>query len=209
MPDMTHDELQDLWKREVLSSDLQDLDDTTLSRAVQFVSAIRVAVADADPSDTLTKRVLEQEALVSESILRDLLELRQIKILRAALSGQQPSGQMILAEEELHARVSRAIASHQDFMSDCTEGGPQAVIARPEAHGDATGSPTTENDGKMSYLLVRFLKDVDTPVVGLDGLTYGPFRENDIATIPLANARVWLRDRTVARVDIRWLERGE
>ncbi len=42
--------------------------------------------------------------------------------------------------------------------------------------------------------------------MGLDEATYGPFKKEDIATIPTENVRAWLRDGTVTRVVTEELE---
>jgi DNA replication initiation complex subunit (GINS family) len=59
---------------------------------------------------------------------------------------------------------------------------------------------TTPQEDVMDYVIVRFLRAIDNPIIGIDEITYGPFKKEDLITIPTANARVWLKDGTVVRV---------
>ena len=47
---------------------------------------------------------------------------------------------------------------------------------------------------------MRFLRSISDAFLGLDEKTYGPFKKEDIAVIPTANAKTWLRDGTVIRI---------
>jgi len=83
-------------------------------------------------------------------------------------------------------------------------GTPTPTMKRSKKKKEPTPPPEkkkkTEEVDDMEYVMVRFLRPVEEPFMGLDEIVYGPFQEEDIATIPTANAKVWLRDGTVTRI---------
>ncbi|MCK4565742.1 MAG: hypothetical protein KAU48_00395, partial [Candidatus Thorarchaeota archaeon] len=52
----------------------------------------------------------------------------------------------------------------------------------------------------IDYIIVRFLRPIKEPFMGLDEKTHGPFEKEAVAKIPVANARTWLRDGTASRI---------
>ena len=123
-------------------------------------------------------------------------------VLNLVLQGESPKGSMTLAEEEFHNRIQRGLSSHDKFVGEVLAGSPTPTIKRT-GKKKKTPEPEKEPDidsDEMEYVMVRFLRPVEDSFVGLDEIEYGPFEEEVVATIPTANARVWLRDGTVVRV---------
>ena len=50
-------------------------------------------------------------------------------------------------------------------------------------------------------MVVRFLKDVPS-IVGVDLKTYGPFKSEDVASIPIENAKVLIRQGLAVEVEM-------
>ena len=50
-------------------------------------------------------------------------------------------------------------------------------------------------------MVVRFLKDVPS-IVGVDLKTYGPFKSEDVASLPIENARVLIRQGLAVEVEL-------
>ena len=121
--------------------------------------------------------------------------LRRDKILKASLSLRRPLGGMSLPEEEFYKRRVRGIEKHTEFVQETLSGTPAATVKRTVV--STSDDSETET---VDYVLVRFLRPIENPFLGLDEVTYGPFKEEDVAVIPAINARTWLRDGTVVRV---------
>jgi DNA replication initiation complex subunit (GINS family) len=101
---------------------------------------------------------------------------------------------MTLAEEELYNRAQRAIDGHTDFVKDSLAG------AKPKKKISDAKSKDSPDPDTVEFVTVRFLRSISDAFLGLDEKTYGPFKKEDIAMIPAANARTWLRDGTVVRI---------
>jgi len=141
-------ELYGKMKHQISNEALQNLADLRLSKMVSYLSKIRLELASTKADDVLQADLLTQEALNIEFMLKDLLEQRRAKIMKAALSNRKPAGDMTLAEEGFYKDIQRAL---------------------------------------VEYIVVRFLRPIKEPFMGLDEMTHGPFEKEDVAKIPAAS----------------------
>jgi DNA replication initiation complex subunit (GINS family) len=190
-----YDDIQATWKKEVENDELQDLQDMKLGKMVAYLSQVRLELAHTDSEDRLKSDLLQKEAKNLEFMLKDLLLLRRDKILKSALTLHRPMGGMSLSEEEFYNRLTRGLEKHSKFVQETLSGTPAATVKRPVGVSGKDSEPDT-----MDYILVRFLRPIEDQFLGLDEVTYGPFKKEDVAVIPALNARTWLRDGTVVRV---------
>jgi DNA replication factor GINS len=56
------------------------------------------------------------------------------------------------------------------------------------------------NEAKPKMVVLRFVQDIQA-LVGADMKTYGPFRSEDIATLPPENARILIKQGVAVEVD--------
>lgn len=199
---MKYSDIESAWEQETANENLQDLEDLKLSRMVSYLSEVRASLAKTKAEDQLQADLFAQEALNVEFMLNDLLLLRQNKILKAALAQRRPIGSMTLAEEEFYNRLQRGVEGHQEFIKGALTGTPPSTIKQStrkkrKKSDDKSDEPPEE---AADYILVRFLRPIKDAFMGLDEATYGPFKKEDIATIPTENARAWLLDGTIIRV---------
>ena len=183
---------------------LQDLADLRLSKIISYLSSIRLSLASTSADKPLQAEILTQEALNLEFMIEDLLTLRRDKILKAVLTGRRPTGDMTLSEEEFYNRIQRSFDGHSEFVKDSLAGSVspngKKTTKKRKASKDMTEEPTAQGREETELIVVRFLQPIDEAFMGLDEQTYGPFKKEEIATIPAENARRWLRDGVVARV---------
>jgi DNA replication initiation complex subunit (GINS family) len=102
---------------------------------------------------------------------------------------------MVLSEEELYNRLLRGFEGHSNFVRETLTGIPSSTLTQPTDDREALSQ-----DDVVDYVIVRFLRSIDDSIIGIDERTYGPFKKEDLITIPAANAKVWLTDGTVMRV---------
>ncbi len=198
MSDLGYNDIKSTWETEIENESLQNLGDLQLSKMIDYLSSVRLSLASTDAEKRIQADILTQEALNLEFMIEDLLNLRKQKILKAALSGHRPRGDMILAEEELYNRVQRAFDGHTEFVKDSLAGSKPKKKKKTSEHGKKFKTPSASET--VEYVTVRFLRSISDAFLGLDEKTYGPFKKEDIAMIPTANAKTWLRDGTVIRI---------
>ena len=203
MSEINYDDIRSAWEDETSSEALQNLADLRLSKMVSYLSKIRLELASTNADDVLQSDLLTQEALNIEFMMKDLLDYRRNKILKAALSNRKPTGDMTMAEEGFYKDIQRAFDSHAEFMKESLSGtAPQSKTKEKKGKTAKTkAADSSEEDvDDIDYIIVRFLKPIKEPFMGLDERTHGPFAKEDVAKIPAANVRIWLRDGTATRV---------
>ncbi len=201
MSDFDYTDIETTWKKEIENEGLQDLGDLRLSKMVSYLSNVRLALASIDAEERTQADILTQEALNIEFMLEDLLKLRKQKILKSAMAGHRPRGDMTLSEEEFYNRFQRALDGHTEFIKESLAGSPSPTKKKKKKKKDTKKEePERLSDSDViDYITVRFARAIEEPFMGLDEKTYGPFKKEDIVMIPAANASLWLRDGTVIR----------
>ncbi|TFF96907.1 hypothetical protein EU546_00225 [Candidatus Thorarchaeota archaeon] len=190
-----YDDIQSAWEDEIQNTSLQSLSDRRLSRIVASLSKARLELAGMGTGNKLQAELLTQEILNMEFMLRDLLEIRRKKILELILQGGTVSANMMtVSEGEFYNRVKRAFDGHEEYLKGSVAG------TAPKTEYDETVSD--EERAEDEYIIGRFLRAVEEPIVGLDEMVHGPFERDSVATIPRDNAMNWLEDGTIARVII-------
>jgi DNA replication initiation complex subunit (GINS family) len=200
LSDLGYDDIKSAWENELENEGLQDMGDLRLSKMIAYLSSVRISLASTDADKRIQAELLTQEALNLEFMIEDLLNLRRQKILKAALSGHRPRGDMTLAEEELYNRTQRALDGHTEFVKDSLAGTKPKKRAKKKPADDVKETKAEPDPESVEYVTVRFLRTISDAFLGLDEKTYGPFKKEDVAMIPSANARTWLRDGTVIRI---------
>ncbi len=179
--------------QEVRSEKLQDLEDVRFSKMVEYVSRVRLSLAEA--KSDLDEELLSKEGQNLEFMLRDLLLLRRDKILRDAMSLAKPEGLMILPEEEFYNRMIRAFKGHFEFVNDSLRG-----VTHSLTHPPTGADGNLDESDEIEYVTVRFIKATGIPAEGLDGRTYGPYEKEDLARMPSSTALVWINQNIAVRV---------
>ena len=198
MSDLGYDDIKSAWEKEIENEGLQDLGDLRLSKMIAYLSSVRLSLASTDAEKRIQADMLTQEALNLEFMIEDLLNLRRQKIMKAVISGHRPRGDMTLSEEELYNRAQRALDGHSEFVKDSLAGSKPKK--KKKSSDEVKKSKTPPESDAVEFVTVRFLRSISDAFLGLDEKTYGPFKKEDVAMIPAANARTWLRDGTIVRI---------
>jgi DNA replication factor GINS len=172
---MNRDELYRIWKAEKSENALQRL-------PVPFYAEVRKLLSDCKMSSAATgqdrtqKAIAEKEFKILQRLSMEIAKTRMKKIVDVALSGRSV-GVEVLAQEE--AEFAKIFATHLgDYRRFVDELGLGALSSEQRA-------PT--EPAKVGLEVVRFLSDFPA-IIGVDLKTYGPFKSEDIATLPAENA---------------------
>jgi len=203
LSEINYDDIRTAWEDEIANEGLQDLADLRLSKMISYLSKVRLELASTTADDVLQADILTQEALNIEFMLKDLLEYRRNKILKAALSNRKPTGDMTLTEEGFYKATQRAFDSHTEFVKESLSGA--SPKSKPKDKKSKTAKKKQDDilDDEaedIDYIIVRFLRPIEEQFMGLDEKTHGPFEKESVAKLPAANVRVWLRDGTASRI---------
>jgi DNA replication factor GINS len=166
-----------------------------------------------------TRFLTELENL--RTTIRDLYEMRERKIVTNALyyvkSGGEVKVQNLSPEEkELFEQIVQALEGQRKTVlletiseTPSHEGLPETQLPEeredPEEKKTAHLPPSEEREGgeekAPSLATIRILKPLPS-IVGVDGRVYGPFKEEDVITLPEENAQAFVNQEVAERISI-------
>jgi len=171
-----YDELCVAWRCEVESTALGSLPPDFYVRVADYLRRIKEESRMLDKK-TVKARLLEHELRHIRRMLRELVWLRYKKLLRIISENQKVPSDLLTAEEaKLCAGFLSFAEAYQRFMEDLLRGQVSAVSAA-KAHKRVT---------------LRFVKEIPA-VIGADMKTYGPFMVEDVASVPVENAKILIK----------------
>jgi len=136
--------------------------------------------------NTEKAKLLKRERRNVQKMVKELLNSRFNKLLEGVFYGK-PIDEESLTEEErkIYSKVESLKDALDRFIKDLLEG-------RCEIE---------EKLKERKYILIRFVKDVPA-IVGSDMKTYGPFKSEDLATLPVENAKILIKQGAAVEVEV-------
>jgi DNA replication factor GINS len=184
---MNREELYQIWKTEKSQKTLQKLSPQFYAEARKLLSDSRAASAATD-QDRVEKAITEKEFKILQRLSTEIAETRMKKIVDAAISGLKLGTELVAQEE---AEFARIIATHVgDYYRFVDELGLDSGSPREK---------TPREPAEARLEVVRFLSDFPA-IIGVDLKTYGPFKSEDIATLPAENASALISQGVVKQV---------
>jgi DNA replication factor GINS len=180
--------LYETWKKEKESRNLQILQKTFYSEASSLIRA------QIDEVQTLDEQSLHAQLQIKQKnrtqiLLRDLIETRFRKIYLKILNGETFSTESLTSEEENIVNILTSVKEEFDTFSKHVLSGKPAHIIKTRL-GDAP-----------RRIMVRFLQEIPA-IVGANAKIYGPFKAEDIATLPIENAESLIKRGVALRLEV-------
>jgi len=184
-----YQELYDAWKREKLSRDLQAIPKHFYEKAADHVRKLKEAQRMMD-NKTMKARLLRQELENSRRLLSEIVAARFQKMLNSLHMSEKPipTAFLTLQEEDIYRALLEASSQLSRLKRNLSEG-KQIPVA-----------PSIVRDMPQK-ILVRFACEIPA-IVGVDLKTYGPFKPEDIASLPAENATALIHQGAAVRVEV-------
>ena len=184
-----YQELYDAWKKERLTKDLQSLPKNFFERATEYTKKLRESQRMMD-TKTMKSRLLKQEYENGKRLTSEIVTTRFRKMLESLLPDEKPipMESLTLQEEAIYQRLSEASNQYSKLRRNLLE-------------GRQTEASTSGPADLPQQILVRFTCDVPA-IIGVDLRTYGPFRPEDIATLPTENAQALVHQGVAVKVEV-------
>jgi len=174
--------LHQTWRKEKETAELQNIKDEFLREMAQYIQELNKAPVD---TESLTGRVTQTERTHANQMLKELTETRLGKIVRRELEGKPIDAKALTPEEQrLHANMRQLLTSYRDG-SDLPAPEPPRAPAAPKPRPEPSPTPPWAADQELT--VVRFLQPLPA-IMGVDMKAYGPFKPEDVASIPKQNA---------------------
>lgn len=179
-----YEELYNAWMRELDSMEIERLPPDFYPRVADYVKRLKEESRMLDKR-TLKANLLRKEMRNVKRLIRELLDARYRKIVKSLAKGQKPLPDLLTPEEgKIFSSISFA-ENFKNFARDLMQGYLRAPLSEPEH--------------KRSVL--RFLQSVPA-IIGADMKTYGPFRVEDVASLPVENAKALIKQGLAEKLEI-------
>lgn len=180
--------LYEIWKKEKENSDLQRLDKRFY---VELSDHIRVHKEELQMLEekTLRAKLTGEKSDRTKKLFKDLVWTRYRKIFEAVFSGKHIAMDLLTLEEEgIHRDMSSALKRMRSLEKDIYGG----HVPKFKEAKDVEKPKRT--------LLVRLLQAIPA-IVGPNTKMYGPFKAEDIASLPIENAESLIKRGIALKVE--------
>jgi len=180
-----YDELYSAWQREIESTQLGRLSPDFYAKTADYLRRIKEETRMLDKK-TVKASLLERELRNVRRMLHELVWARYRKLVRIFSVGQKTPTDLLTIEE---AKVCESLLpfaeAYQKFVKNLLQGQVLKV----------------DLEKVHKRVVLRFVKDVPA-IIGADMKTYGPFMVEDVASLPVENARILVKQGLAEVVEV-------
>jgi DNA replication initiation complex subunit (GINS family) len=180
-----YNELYVAWRREIEEASLGGLPTDFYARISDYLKHIREETHMLDKK-SVKVNLLDHEAQNVKRMLEELLWARYKKLVKTITQNQTlPSESLTVEEVKMCESFVTFTGAYQKFAKDLMQG------------------QTVKVEAEMSRkrMTLRFTKNTPA-IIGLDMKTYGPFMVEDVASLPVENAKVFVKQGLAVPVEV-------
>jgi len=179
-----YDELLEAWSREKENAEIQPLPRGFYARLAEYVKKLREEKRMLDEK-TIRGRLLVKEEENVRAMVEELILTRYEKMMRTVTKGLiVPTSALTEEEDNLYREATAQVDSLQDFIRSL-------LLGR---------QPKERRTRSQEAIVIRILQEIPE-IIGADLKTYGPFKPEDIATLPRENARTLIKQGAAAEIE--------
>lgn len=180
-----YSQLYETWKQELENNEMVKLPRDFYGGVIEYVKKLKEESRMLDKR-TVKASILRKEMQNVRRMVWELIWLRYRKIVNKAAKGEDVSPEVLTVEEEqIYRRISQLAETVSNFATETLQG-----------HEFRTAV-----DLRHKRIVVRLLKDVPA-IVGADMKTYGPFKPEDVASLPVENVKILVKQNLANKVEI-------
>lgn len=180
-----YDELYAAWRMEIEYSEFGSLPSDFYVRAADYLKRLKEENQLVDKK-TVKATLLEHELVNVQRMVQELLQARYRKIVKKLVDGQKVPVESLAAEEtKLYNGIVPSTDAYDRFMQGLLQGQAVKVQVETVVHKRVT---------------LRFLKAVPS-IIGADMKSYGPFLVEDVASVPIENAKILVKQGLAKQVE--------
>ena len=173
------------WKNEKTSESPQPLPQDFYRRGESYLRGLQSNSSD---TRTLQSQLNQKERKIVSRLLQELKETRIRKLVTAARDGKEVNATYLTDDEKM--LIKNLTASLQSSTAPLTK----------------SEKPPPEPE-RTIMSVVRFLQDIPE-IVGTDLKIYGPYKKEDVGSLPSQNAEALMKQGAVKMVEVRNMPQG-
>jgi DNA replication factor GINS len=179
-----YSDLYRVWKSEKTSEKTQPLPPDFYERVQTYLKGLEEDSAASD-GHTIQGRITLKEKQVTVRLLRELKETRLEKLLTLADRGDINTENLTEEEKTFVKTLDKSLQAFQE--------GKQPDFSPPQE--------------RVELSVVRFLTDIPE-IVGTDLKMYGPYKKEDVGSLPNQNAEALIRQGAAREIEVRNIHPG-
>jgi DNA replication factor GINS len=177
--------MYEVWKQELQNAELEKLSPDFYSRIADYLKRLKEEGRMLDKR-TVKARLLRSEVRNAKRMLRELIRARYRKLMKKASEADKVSdGVLTVEEEKILTGVAPLAEAFQAFVKNLFQGRLQQIDVKCEHRN----------------VVLRFLKDVPA-IIGADMKPYGPFKVEDVASLPTDNAKILIKQGLADKIEV-------
>ncbi len=181
-----YDELYETWRKEKENQEVQPLPRDFYAKLAEYQRKLKEESRMLDEK-TLRGRLLQKERENVRRLTEELIRTRYNKIMWKISAGEiVPATSLTEEEANFYEKVSPSTESYLNLLNNILQG----YLLK------------AEEKTKPKIVLVRILQEMPA-MIGADMKTYGPFKPEDVATLPVENARILIKQGVAEEIEIK------
>lgn len=178
-------ELYEIWRSELESVELAKLSSDFYFRVADYLRKMKEESRMLDKR-TVKANLLKKEMRNVKRMVRELIQTRYKKLIKKMARDEKVPLDILTSEEKKIYTGSAPLAeAYHSFAENLLRGQMLKMDVKQK--------------GKTAVL--RFLRDVPA-IIGADMKTYGPFKAEDIASLPTENAKILIKQGLAEKVEV-------
>jgi DNA replication initiation complex subunit (GINS family) len=180
-----YNELYAAWRRETEDASLGSLPPDFYARIADYLKRIREESRMLDKK-SVKVNLLDREAQNVKRMLEELLWARYKKLVKTITQNQTLPSELLTVEE---VKMCESFVTFSGAYRKFAEGLMQGQTVKVEA------------EVSHKRMTLRFAKSTPA-IIGLDMKTYGPFMVEDVASLPVENAKILVKQGLAVLVEV-------
>lgn len=177
-----YNDLFEKWKNELKNKELEKLSSDFIQKITNYLKEIVKEQKMLDKK-TAKANLLRIEERNVKRMLNDIMKIRYKKLIGRAKEGGETRG-LLPIEEKVYSNLIAASETYQTLTKELLHG------RRERAEETA-----------FKFAILRILKNVPQ-IVGSDMKVYGPFKAEDIAALPIGNAKILVKQGMAVEISV-------
>lgn len=182
-----YDELYETWKKEKESVEIQTLPKNFYNKLALYMKKIREASRMLDEK-TLRGKLLFEETQNVKKLAEELILLRSEKTVKKMMARSLlPKERLTEEEEKIFRELEPSVESFNALLKNVLEGRSLQIDVKDP----------------QKKMVLRLLQDIPA-IIGADMKTYGPFKQEDVVSLPLENAKILVKQCVAKKVEVKY-----
>jgi DNA replication factor GINS len=189
-------ELYAAWRLEIENGELGSLPSDFYQRIAQYMRKIKEETQLVTDKAGVKANLLERERANVARLAQELIAARCRKLAKMMVAGKKAPADSLTAEEtQFYNAAFPSAEAFNKFAAGILQGQTPKIEIEP-APAPVQASPVVV----PKRVTVRFLKPVPA-IMGSDMQSYGPFLVEDVASVPVENAKVLVKQGLAKQVE--------